>query len=204
MVRKATKSEESPRPRGRPRAFDRDEVIDKAVGLFWRTGFEETSLDDIVGEIGISRSTLYDSFGGKDGLSDLAANRYRDQIADAMATPLVDGSSGIDDILAFLDRLRALLLDPANPAGCLVVNSMTTPRAATTGASDYLESFRSAFLAALSRAVTIDGIDESLVEPLATTLITQLIGLSLLDKSGAVAISDHLDATTTLVSTWRK
>lgn len=53
------------RSRGRPRSFDRDIALDKAIRLFWRQGFEATSIRDLAAELEISVPSLYGAFGGK-------------------------------------------------------------------------------------------------------------------------------------------
>ena len=52
----------TPVPPGRPRAFDIDEALDRAVLVFWSKGFEGASLDDLTEAMGISRPSLYRAF----------------------------------------------------------------------------------------------------------------------------------------------
>ena len=49
----------------RPKEFDPQEVLDKAVDLFWRQGYEFTSIQDLVDHLGINRASLYETFGDK-------------------------------------------------------------------------------------------------------------------------------------------
>ncbi|GGD21924.1 TetR family transcriptional regulator [Aureimonas glaciei] len=65
-----------PRRRGRPRAFDRDEALAKAVRLFWARGFEATSIADLTSELGIGSPSLYAAFGSKEALYVEALERY--------------------------------------------------------------------------------------------------------------------------------
>lgn len=62
--------------RGRPRGFDRDEALDRAVRLFWRKGYEATSVRDLSDELGIGQPSLYHAFGGKRALFDEAVAAY--------------------------------------------------------------------------------------------------------------------------------
>src|SRR5215471_1664222 len=62
--------------RGRPRSFDLDEALDSALHLFWRQGYEGTSLSDLTGAMGINRPSLYAAFGNKEELFRRALERY--------------------------------------------------------------------------------------------------------------------------------
>ena len=64
------------RPRGRPREFDRDDVLGHAMTLFWEKGFEASSLSDIVEATGLNKSSLYNAFGSKSELFSTALERY--------------------------------------------------------------------------------------------------------------------------------
>lgn len=64
---------------GRPREFDRDEALDRAVQVFWTRGFERTSVDDLTDSMGIQRGSLYAAFGGKHQLFLEALDRYEER-----------------------------------------------------------------------------------------------------------------------------
>jgi len=64
---------------GRPKEFDRDAVLDRALELFWDRGYEGTSMSDLVEQLGIGRQSLYDTFGDKRALYLLALDRYRQE-----------------------------------------------------------------------------------------------------------------------------
>lgn len=61
----------------RPKEFDRDQVLDLATDLFWRRGYEATSIGELVEALGIGRQSLYDTFGDKHALYLAALDRYR-------------------------------------------------------------------------------------------------------------------------------
>lgn len=67
---------ESPKRVGRPRAFNRDEALDRAMHVFWRKGFEGSSLKDLTGAMGIQPTSLYVAFGNKQSLFEQALARY--------------------------------------------------------------------------------------------------------------------------------
>jgi len=108
-------------PRGRPRGFDADRALDRAVHVFWRKGYEGASLSDLTRAMGINRPSLYAAFGGKEALFRKALDRYAEgpagYVRDALAAPTAR---------AVAERLLrgavALQTDPKTPPGCLVVN----------------------------------------------------------------------------------
>src|SRR5437763_10008756 len=67
----------TPAPRrGRPRAFDLDKALDRALQVFWRKGYEGASLPDLTQAMGINRPSLYAAFGSKEELFRRALDRY--------------------------------------------------------------------------------------------------------------------------------
>src|SRR5260370_37523240 len=65
-------------PRGRPREFDTDAAIERAMGVFWSSGYCGTSLPDLLEATNLSRGSLYAAFGDKHGLFLRALDRYLD------------------------------------------------------------------------------------------------------------------------------
>mgnify|MGYP002789493081 CR=1 FL=1 len=64
----------------RPKEFERDAVLQKAMEVFWSRGYEATSIGDLVEHLGIGRQSLYDTFGDKHDLYLAALDRYRDEV----------------------------------------------------------------------------------------------------------------------------
>jgi AcrR family transcriptional regulator len=63
-------------PGGRPREFDVDEALGRALDVFWRQGYEGTSLSDLTEAMGINRPSLYTAFGNKEQLFAQVVDRY--------------------------------------------------------------------------------------------------------------------------------
>src|SRR6266566_6849635 len=63
---------------GRPRGFDVDEALDRALEVFWRQGYEGTALSDLTAAMGINRPSLYATFGNKEALFRQVLDRYAD------------------------------------------------------------------------------------------------------------------------------
>ena len=67
---------EIPRPRGRPRQFNPDDVLDRAVEVFWERGYAGASLDDLTAAMRLNRPSVYAAFGDKHSLFLAALDRY--------------------------------------------------------------------------------------------------------------------------------
>jgi TetR/AcrR family transcriptional regulator, transcriptional repressor for nem operon len=94
----------------RPREFDPDEVLQQAMQVFWAMGYEQASLDDICAATGISRSTLYASFGDKRELLRRSLRRYTDEGTSWMRALLANRQirDGLAAVLgAFIDSIVA-------------------------------------------------------------------------------------------------
>jgi AcrR family transcriptional regulator len=107
---------------GRPREFEIDDAVEKAADLFWRNGYEGTSLSDLTNLIGISPPSFYFAFGSKEALFKTVIERYfaqQSKIVDAAfrkPTPRAVATH-------FLQRYADVLTDPAHAPGCLAMNS---------------------------------------------------------------------------------
>ena len=77
---------------GRPREFDRDEALDRAVEVFWSQGYERTSVEDLTEYMGIQRGSLYAAFGGKHQLFLEALDRYEERFYRDTLRLLEEGS----------------------------------------------------------------------------------------------------------------
>ena len=110
------------RKRGRPRAYDPDEVLEKALEVFWMKGFAATSLDDLVEATGVNRPSLYAGFGDKEALYLKAMERYHRQIAEQLDQVLTcqGCTGGIRGIVRryFDVMIRAYTGEAEHPLGC--------------------------------------------------------------------------------------
>ena len=110
---------------GRPRQFDREEALDTAMALFWRQGYETTSLDQLKAAMGgLSSASLYGTFGSKEALYREALARYLATHGQAVA-PLYDEALPPREALEQALRASARLQTDggARPTGCMVVLS---------------------------------------------------------------------------------
>ena len=107
---------------GRPRAFDADKVLDRALQVFWRKGYEGTSLSDLTNAMGINRPSLYAAFGDKEALFRKVLDRYADGPASYVGKALEEPRAR-----AVMERLLRETVEASakrgNPKGCLMVQS---------------------------------------------------------------------------------
>ncbi|MFD1704440.1 TetR/AcrR family transcriptional regulator [Methylopila henanensis] len=107
---------------GRPKEFDVDEALCAALEVFWRHGYEGASLSDLTDAMGITRPSLYATYGNKEELFRKVLDRYEQNhlcfVADALAEPTARRA-----IERLLKGYADVLTDPMHPPGCLGVNS---------------------------------------------------------------------------------
>jgi TetR/AcrR family transcriptional repressor of nem operon len=76
---------------GRPPEFDRDEALEKAMQLFWRQGYDGTSMSDLTSTLGVGRQSLYGAFGDKRALFVACLERYTQEIFEKSLLSLLEG-----------------------------------------------------------------------------------------------------------------
>jgi AcrR family transcriptional regulator len=105
---------------GRPREFDPDQALDRALRVFWRSGYEGASMADLTEAMGITRPSLYAAFGNKEELFRKALDRYVDgpggYVQIALAKP-----TAREVVEHLLYQAADAVTDPNNPPGCLAV-----------------------------------------------------------------------------------
>ena len=115
---------------GRPRAFDLNEALDRALHVFWQKGYEGASLPDLTEAMGINRPSLYAAFGNKEALFCKALNRYAEGPAAYVDEALKEPTARAV-VERLLQRAVDLQTDPRNPPGCLMVQSALSCREAS-------------------------------------------------------------------------
>lgn len=112
--------------KGRPREFDADAALDKALHVFWERGYEGTSLADLTEAMGINRPSLYAAFGNKEELFRRALNRYLDKGPGAAKREALEEPTARAVVERLFKCVATSLTDPANPRGCLSVQGALT------------------------------------------------------------------------------
>jgi AcrR family transcriptional regulator len=135
-------------PGGRPRAFDLDRALDRALQVFWRQGYEGASLSDLTKAMGINRPSLYAAFGNKENLFRKALDRYAEGPA-ACTRAALDEPTARAVVERLLHGVVDLLTDPCTPQGCLAVQGALACGDAADAIRQELISRRAAGEAAL-------------------------------------------------------
>ena len=116
-----------PRRRGRPRAYEPEVALARALDVFWKEGFAGTSLDDLSAATGMNRPSLYGAFGDKRELYIKSYEAYRDRARQRMGEVF-----GVDmPLRPMLERIYAIALDmylsgKDGPRGCFTVMTATS------------------------------------------------------------------------------
>jgi len=144
------KHNKSSRPIGRPRSFDIDGALDRALQVFWRKGYEGTSVSDLTKAAGVNRPSLYAAFGDKKALFRKALDRYLTGPAAYTQEALKEPTAR-----AVVERLLQGAADlnagPRNPGGCLMVQGALASGDAGESIRQELVACRAAGEAALRR-----------------------------------------------------
>ncbi len=177
---------------GRPREFERDDVLDKAMQLFWSQGYETTGMAELCARMGVGRQSLYNTFGDKESLFIEALHHYRKTRLQPMVETLRRSGSGLQNVRRILDGWETAGAQMAQ-RGCLMANSIAefgmrdTRFSAVLG--QMLGEMEDAFTHALEKARADGelppGRDPRTLARLFTTLGQGLSTVGKLDPTGA-------------------
>jgi AcrR family transcriptional regulator len=180
------------RERGRPRTFDVDEALDRAVEVFWKHGFQDASLHELTEAMGLSKPSLYAAFGDKEALYLKTLARYVARLVERHAAALNDEPDGRRAVDAFLRSLADMLADPALPGGCFIINGTadcggsTIPASVELALREALQGSETMVLTRLQRAQAEGDLPaHARPEALAALFASIIAGLAVLAKSGA-------------------
>lgn len=172
----------------RTKAFDINQVLDKAVRLFWSKGYEATSIPNLEIQMGIKRQSLYDTFGNKHSLFVSSLQHYHETIIVKNFAKLSTARSPKKAIKDYFHQRVKDIGDPNVIDGCLVTNSLTELGLADEEVKKHtkksLEFMEQAFQQTIIRAQDLGEIDASKnAKLIATQLLNNAQGLFVMSKS---------------------
>ncbi len=148
------KTRPAPKPRGRPRSFDRETALEKAILAFWEHGYEATSVSDLTHVMDIGAPSLYAAFGDKRSLFEEAVRVYTARYASFADRALAEEPTSRAAVERTLREAAVMYTDPGHPHGCLIAHAAincTTPEVA-----DSLRERRNATIAAFESRIKAD------------------------------------------------
>jgi TetR/AcrR family transcriptional repressor of nem operon len=159
--------------------YNRTELLDQAVRVFWEKGYWDTSISDLVEATGVQRYGLYASFGDKHGLFLEALERYQETVIGGLVRELERPGAALPEIDEFLDRLAHIGKTPGAARGCLICNTAAElgeddPQVAARVES-YTRRIRRAFRGALVRARSLGQVSEELNAEDASRFLTGVV-----------------------------
>lgn len=175
--------------RGRPRQFDADQALDAALALFWRHGYEGTSLAALTDVMGINVPSLYAAFGNKEALFRKALDRYLQMPASYFPTALEEPTARRATEKLFQGAID-MVMNPRHPDGCLLVQGGLATGPVAEWVRNELGKIRAAAESALrgryERAVAEGDLAKKTdAAQLARYVVTVLWGLSVQRAGGA-------------------
>jgi TetR/AcrR family transcriptional regulator, transcriptional repressor for nem operon len=173
--------------------FDPGVALDQVVRLFWERGADTTGIAGVVEVTGLSRSSLYATFGGKGRLQAAALRRYLERQSRPVFDALAADNRGMPAIAGFFERLVSARCTGEHARwGCLVTNTHATASRGLPEIQQALEAHHAALRAAMRAALEAareqgqlrPGLD---VEAGAETLALLAYGVNLRSRAGAEA-----------------
>lgn len=172
----------------RPREFDSEDVLERAMQAFWAKGYRATSLDDLCAATRLSRSSLYATFGGKRALLHRSLDRYEEQGAARIAAALARPGPVRHAIAGFVNDLIERIAEGPGRRGCfigncaaeLARNDKVTAARVRRSLGRVERLFRDALMRARARGELSRTAD---VDALARFLVSGIQGLRLVGKA---------------------
>ncbi|MEV8267303.1 TetR/AcrR family transcriptional regulator [Microbacterium sp. NPDC076911] len=194
-------------PVGRPRLFDEEHVLAELTALFWRKGYSQTTMSDIVESSGMHKPSLYRTFGSKEALFAIVLRRYLAERMQMFSQLIAESGSGISAAHKFLTLFEIDAVSERGRDGCLMVMASNELRGALPGydfASDYRQQMRQQLSTLVAAAWPGDESEAEFARARTDVLTTYLLGLHVVMRSGASAeeIHEYVQAMHLTVDAW--
>lgn len=206
--KKSTSQEPMVRHRGRPREFDREQVLAKAMRLFWERGYESTSTADLRAHSGLTQASLYAAFDNKESLFREAVALYRQTAGITTQRALATGQTAKDSMRALLQDAVDTFTAKDAPGGCLLVLGAVNCSPENEATQAHLRALRRetehSILKRLERGQKDGDVPkEAPIQALASFYTTVLHGLSIQSRDG-VSRSAMIGAVECAMASWQQ
>lgn len=190
---------------GRLKQFDDATVVRAARDLFWQRGYASTSLTDLEAATGLSRSSLYLTYGSKRGLFDRALRNYLEELIWPMLAPMEATGAGGEEIAGYFLAQAANLKgspDSVLTCGCLIANTSTELNVLDAEAVQLVLEYRTRVRAAIFHA--LGGMAQSVHDRKAKAdiLAAAQIGVMISARVDPIAAAKLAETIATDVKTW--
>lgn len=128
-------------PGGRPRTFDEEEALERAVEVFWRQGYEGTSITDLTTAMGVNKPSLYSVYGGKADLFRRVVAHYAEHDM-AYAKAALAEPTALRVAQRFLRDNVAAVTTEGKPKGCLSIQGGVSCSTENQGVAQFLAASR--------------------------------------------------------------
>jgi TetR/AcrR family transcriptional repressor of nem operon len=173
----------------RPKAFHRDEALDRALAVFWRKGYAATSVADLVKALGVNRASLYATFRDKHALFLAAFDRYDEREIAALVRHLRNAQGpGRERIQSLFDLVIRNVEERGDRRGCLVCNSAVELAPFDAEVAQHVKASHERLTAAFSVALAADPgypTEPERRDRRAHFLTATLMGVHLMARAGA-------------------
>lgn len=187
---------------GRPKQFDPDAAVERAMDVFWRKGYAATTPQDLVDALGIGKGSLYNTFGSKHALFERALRRYRDSQAAALVEMIEEPGPVKERVREALWLLVEMDLADPDRRGCMAVNTAAELAGTDEVAADLvrrmLDRTEDAFSALVEKGQRAGEISSARdARAVGSQLLATVVGLRLMARvaEGSERLGRVIDAT---------
>ncbi len=175
---------------GRPRTFDKDVALTKAMHVFWEKGFEGTTMTDLVQAIGIKAPSLYAAFGNKDALFSAVVSHYLPIVTNGQLAALNNTNNIADAVENALAECVQLFTSKDNPQSCLIMTAAINTAPEHSEHVSELQTLRKGYQAAWTARFEKAKVEHQLkadadAAALAEYFTTVILGMALRAKDNA-------------------
>ena len=126
---------------GRDKKYHREELLGRALQLFWQRGYNATSTAELVEELGVNRKTMYSEFGSKEALFTAVLDHYNQSILGHILAPIEAEDASIEGIKELFLNLAVIIEKNPNGPGCLMCQAASERAAVDCDIAPYIDRY---------------------------------------------------------------